>query len=285
MSNLFDVLSDYGSDEETQQPTQKKTTKKTIEITPPVPVKKATKDAKPVKKTAVVDHVPDAPAKEQRPRGERGERGGRGARRGGPRNFDRHDRSGRTKGQYQKREGHGAGNWGTATEGSWEQNQEQKPAAATEGTEQTEQVEKVEEVPQEAVEPVEEEGPKTLSLDEYLAAQASSKAKLELPKARKAGEGEDNKQWKNTVVLARETEEVVEYEEVERRQQRKRQTVDIDVQISARENFGRDSRRGGRGGSRGGRGGNRGGRQEGGRQGGGRAKIDVSSVEQFPSLS
>jgi len=210
-----------------------------------------------------------------RPRGAGGDRGrGRGAP-GGPgrkREFDRQsgsDKSGVKA--VDKRDGAGSRNWGTykddieevsGTPANPDETMEEKTDAQPPATETTESPEeKTEPTETENAEPPVEEGPKLMTLDEWKALQQPRQKPVF--NLRKAGEGEDQTQWKKMILKKKEKEqaeanEEEEYEEDEQydcpqRAGRQKQVLEIDFHFA-------DSRRGGgtRGGGRGGRGGGRG---------------------------
>lgn len=188
------------------------------------------------------------------PRGDRGARGTRGGRgRGdhrGKRDFDRQsgsDKSGVKP--VEKRDGSGPHNWGSvqdeiegqletavATEEAVEGEAEAAPAEAKEGEEAA---------------PAAEEEPQELTLEEYRALRGERK-KPEF-NIRRAGEGEDNSQWKKTFVLDKkkdedeDEEEIVDYTAEYPQRVGRQKFLDIEIRFS-------DSRRGTRGRGAGGRG-------------------------------
>jgi len=211
----------------------------------------------------------------------RGEGRGRGRGRGagpdgrGNREFDR--RSGDIKTGVKavdKREGSGSYNWGSDKELV----EENLNAEVSDHDTSAENPEKIEEgaAPVEGEETkTEEEQAREMTLDEYKAQQKAAKANLKPAfNIRKAGEGENQAQWKKTYVLKKKVEEEGDEEEEEEEEDshhgRKKVVLDIDFQFSDSPARGRGRGRG-RGGDRGrGRGGDRGGfERRGGGMGGG----------------
>jgi len=259
---------------------------------------------------------PDSGRGRGAPRGGRGGRGSRGgnrggfndAGRGGKREFDR--RSGNDKTGVKpidKREGGGAHNWGTVDDDVEAQMNEsnvsvEDNAAPTQidwnptvfGAEDTENQD-----PNESGEKEEkEEEPQEMTLDEYRAMMRQASKPKEEFKIRKAGEGCDSKQWKNTYVLKKkpkdsdeeDSEEESEEEEVEE-ETSKKQILNIDFVFNDNRRGGRGGRGRGRGGERGGRGGGgdrgRGGRGRGeyrGGRGGQSRPPKVDDPNEFPSI-
>lgn len=233
-------------------------------------------------------------------------RGGRGGGRGrggfdrfGKREFERHSGSDKTGIKAtEKREGAGAHNWGTVKDDVEDQ---MNTAAPAEGSaDWAAQAEDTENVQPDAAPETNEEGgqeeetsPSEMTLDEWKALQIKEKQAQSF-NIRKAGEGCDNKQWKQTYVLKKKANEEDDEEESEEEEDddeldhRKKNYVPIEI------TFG-DSRRGSRGG-RGGRGGGgrgmerrgRGGRGAGPNSGRGGKREQAPNVEDeldFPSLS
>jgi len=215
-----------------------------------------------------------------------GARGGRGGRshdhgtRGSPavegeapRQKREFDRRSPPKRNGEKREGHGRGNWGSQKEDAAKPQTEVK-----EGEESTEVKEG--EVPVAAVaEPVDEDA-KLKTLSEYR--KEATKTTAVLPEARKANEGTDNGQWKNTVVMDRVEEEFYSAKKKEAaKKQKERKVVETIVfepvsLIEEHEAARRASSF-------------RGGRNGGGRTGRGKKGSDVAppalgDVDAFPSL-
>ncbi|KAM0754330.1 hypothetical protein T439DRAFT_175698 [Meredithblackwellia eburnea MCA 4105] len=147
----------------------------------------------------------------------------------------------------------------------------------------------------------EEEEDTTLTLDQYLAAQAEKKLNVaELPSARAANEGADDSQWKDAVALARKGDQEEEWftgvkkTETKAKKQKEGKTfLEIDTYFKPPRRDGppRDGARGGgRGGPRGGRGGPRGGAARGaGAPRGGKAAagpaVNVEDSSAFPALA
>jgi len=175
----------------------------------------------------------DGAPREDRPRG--GGRGrGRGGRRDGDRKFDR--KSGDPKSSQKgsdKREGAGAGNWGTTEDDLKAQTEqtEEKP------TEQTGEEQPTEQAPRAPVEPEE----KTLTLEEYRAQQKKSN--------------------RNPNAKVQEEKEAAAVSQVERTKKgRAARVKEVDFKpapIASRRGDNNRGGRGGRGGNRGGRGGDR----------------------------
>jgi len=261
--------------------------------------------------------------------GERGRGRGRGMGRGrgrgrgaGPdggrdkREFDR--RSGSvTSGvkSVDKRDGSGSYNWGSDKELV-----EENMNATTEVSDHDTSAENAEKVAEEGGAPTEGEEAKTeeeqareMTLDEYKAQQKAAKVNRAF-NVRKAGEGENQAQWKKTYVLQKkevEADDEDEEDDEEAHHGRRKVVLDIDFQFSDSPARGRGRGRGrggdrgrgrgggdrggfeGRGGMRGGRGGGEGrgmdterGRGRGGARGGrGRQEAPKMDDERdFPSL-
>merc|ERR1719347_182865 len=146
----------------------------------------------------------------------------------------------------------------------------------------------------------EEETAREMTLDEYKAMQKAAKANKPTFNVRKAGEGENQTQWKKTYVLKKKVEEAEEEDDEEDDEEahhgRRKVVLDIDFQFSdsPARGRGRGRGRGGferRGGMGGGRGEGRGmdnerGRGRGGARGGrGRQEAPKMDDERdFPSL-
>jgi len=222
--------------------------------------------------------------------GERGRGRGRGMGRGrgrgrgaGPdgrekREFDR--RSGSvTSGvkSVDKRDGSGSYNWGSDKE-LVEENMNVNAEVSDHDT----SAENAEKVAEDGVAPAEGEEAKTeeeaareMTLDEYKAMQKASKNNKPAFNLRKAGEGENQTQWKKTYVLKKKIEEPEDDDEDDDDEDshhgRRKVVLDIDFQFSDSPARGRGRGRG-RGGDRGrGRGGgDRGGFERRGGMGGGR---------------
>jgi len=222
--------------------------------------------------------------------GERGRGRGRGMGRGrgrgrgaGPdgrdkREFDR--RSGSvTSGvkSVDKRDGSGSYNWGSDKE-LVEENMNASTEISDHDT-SAENAEKLEDgaAPAEGEEAkTEEETAREMTLDEYKAMQKAAKANKPTFNVRKAGEGENQTQWKKTYVLKKKVEEAEEEDDEEDDEEahhgRRKVVLDIDFQFSDSPARGRGRGRG-RGGDRGrGRGGDRGGFERRGGMGGGRGE-------------
>jgi len=197
------------------------------------------------------------------PRGERGAYRGRGGAGGGNRRreFDRHSGSNTTGVKAEdKRGGSGSYNWGTTQDDVEAQTAEPTETLERSGDEQGLAAADVPTSGDEAPAADVEEAPKELTLEEYRKIEEEKRFKSNL-KLRKAGEGEDTKQWKKTFLLEKQKndEEEIEYEEIiiEEPHGRKRQVLDIKINWDKRDS-GFGERRGGgrgRGGDRGGRGG------------------------------
>jgi len=201
---------------------------------------------------------------------------------GGKRVFDR--RSGTGRGREQKKGGAGRGNWGKEGEGetpeNWDNTEEGKDAAAP----KKEGEKPVEEVPVEK-DPVQEEQErlareeqekedKMMTLDTYYKQKEASQVKIDLPQARKANEGVDQKElskWNSYQVLKKE-EDIVVSKKDDSHEKSGKNTVPLDQVFNIREapkpRDERPFRRGGRGGSDGGSRGGRGGNGDGGSRGG-----------------
>jgi len=223
-----------------------------------------------------------------------GERGaGRGAfvPRGNKRPFDR--RSGTGRGKEDKKGGAGKGNWGTFQDdqkvGEEVERQEEKTPAETEVQPQGEQpqggdaaTEQKQEQPKEP----EEEEDKTRTLDDFLKSKAA--VKVELPKARTAGEGVDNSEWKGFTPLKKDEEDLgpLSKKGEAKKKESKKEVVPVNQVFNIPEESPK-TKRGGRGEGRGGfsqRGGSAGGR--GGKRGGqGRAAPNVQDESAFPALA
>ncbi|XP_041475441.1 plasminogen activator inhibitor 1 RNA-binding protein-like isoform X1 [Lytechinus variegatus] len=256
--------------------------------------------------------------------GPRGGRGGFGGRGGSSdyrkREFDRHsgsDKSSSFKGQ-DKREGSGSHNWGNikddvkdlntsnaseeGTTQEWNQpaDGEQSENAPTTTPKEGEENEGAPEDGEEK-EPEKDE----MTLDEYKAMVSKERVKTEF-NLRRAGEGEDNSQWKQTYVLKKETtkDDSEKHEYIYQKDHHTKQDASGLINITFSDQTpggrGRGARRGGRG--AGGRGGERGGDRGGGRGRGGdrmsrggrggrggryrdESAIAVDNEEEFPSLS
>lgn len=257
----------------------------------------------------------------------RGGRGGTGYRgnRDTNRQFDR--RSGDNKSSAvkggEKREGGGAHNWGNATEEpdaaaepGW--GTDAPPAEAGDAPVEASGFDNIQASGFDNIEasgfdnvvaaadpaeggeaaPAEEPEPDQMTFEEYQKQQKESKMKKEF-NIRKAGENEDDTQWKNFAPLKKEDNTVAymggedEYEKIIVRGGRKKNFVDVNVKFAAR--------RGGGGGGRDDRGGDRrgGGRRgmerdvrdgdfgprSGGSKGPKAANVDIENVNDFPSLS
>lgn len=231
----------------------------------------------------------------ERGRGGRGRGMGRGRGRGrgagpdgrGNREFDR--RSGDIKTgvkSVDKREGSGSYNWGSDKELV----EENLNAEVSDHDTSAENAEKIEEgaapVEGEDKEKTEEEQAREMTLDEYKAQQKAAKAaKTTAFNIRKAGEGENQAQWKKTYVLKKKVEEEADEDEEDDDEEshhgRRKVVLDIDFQFSDSPARGRGRGRG-RGGDRGrGRGGDRGGfERRGGGMGGGRGEGRGMDTEQ-----
>lgn len=228
---------------------------------------------------------------------------------GGKRVFDR--RSGTGRGREQKKAGAGRGNWGKegegeAQEGSWD-TEENKG-------EQKEGEPKVEEVPEQKT-PEQEERERLakeeqekedalITLDTYLKQKEAAAPKVELPQARKANEGVDQKElskWGGYAVLKKDDDDDEIVSKKESKEKSGKNTVPVDQVFNVREqprprperedrgdrgDRGDRPFRGGRGGNRGGsRGGNRGGR--GGSRGGSSRGESAPNFDlnSFPTLA
>lgn len=108
--------------------------------------------------------------------------------------------------------------------------------------------------------PKEDDEPREMTLDEYKAMQQQNRIKPEF-KLRKAGEGENSSQWKETYILKKkivdsEDEEEESEEEEEEHHGKRKMVLDIDFQFSdsPMRGRGRGRGRGGLGSGRGGRG-------------------------------
>jgi len=210
--------------------------------------------------------------REDRPfRGGRGGyRGGRGGYRGGFRNdgrdgrgkreFDRHSASDKTSMRpHDKRDGQGPHNWGSIEEGQQEQaineqmdqmaidNNADAAAADAKPVAEGEAAAPAEGEKQEEVEPEEEE-PIEMTLDEYKAKTEAEK-KQQSFNIRKAGEGENNPEWKSFKQLKKNDDMVTkddDEETTEYRRQNAKTHVDVNIQFN-----GEPKTRGGRGRGRG----------------------------------
>ncbi|XP_049847470.1 plasminogen activator inhibitor 1 RNA-binding protein-like [Schistocerca gregaria] len=193
----------------------------------------------------------------------RGMRGGLGYDTRGKREYDRQSGSDKTGVKpVDKREGGGAHNWGNHRDEIQEQLNTQvqddpewqaEEFVPENPTKDVQASDSEGDTPQ----PVEEEGPRVLTLDEYYALRRHRQKPTY--NIRKAGEGEDPSQWKKMYALTKkkegeeEEEEEEEYDasEYPQRVGRQKHILDIDIHFA-------DSRRGsrarGRGGMRGGRG-------------------------------
>ena len=147
-----------------------------------------------------------------------GFRGGRGGTGGGNRRreFDRHSGSNTTGVKAEdKRGGSGSYNWGTTQDDVEAQTAEPTETLERSGDEQglaaADTATSGDEAPAADV----EEPVKELTLEEYRKIEDEKRFKSNL-KLRKAGEGEDTKQWKKTFLLEKQKadEEEVEYEEI-----------------------------------------------------------------------
>jgi len=211
-----------------------------------------------------------------------GEQRGRGGfvPRGNKRPFDR--RSGTGRGKEDKKGGAGKGNWGTvddeqkaAEEGY---NHRKKPEGQEPQGEQPQATETQTEQKEVQREPEEEED-KTRTLDEFFKAKAS--VKIDLPKARQAGEGVSDADWKGFVPLKKKEDEALTTPKEEKKKESKKPVVSANdmlnfkIQEESPSRQRRDkfptSQRGGRGGKRGG--------------GSGRSAPNVQDEAAFPSLS
>lgn len=192
--------------------------------------------------------------REDRPfRGGRGGyRGGRGGYRGGFRNdgrdgrgkreFDRHSASDKTSMRpHDKRDGQGPHNWGSIEEGQQEQaiNEQMDQMAIDNNGEAAPEAKPVAEGEAEAsaegekqeVEPEEEE-PVEMTLDEYKA-KTEAERKQQSFNIRKAGEGENNPEWKSFKQLKKEDLDVKDEEEIqEYRRQNAKTHVDVNIQFN-----------------------------------------------------
>jgi len=173
-----------------------------------------------------------------------------------------------------KRDGSGSYNWGSDKE-LVEENLNAEVSDHDTSAENAEKVSEVEEgTPAEGEETkTEEETAREMTLDEYKAMQKAAKNRPAF-NIRKAGEGENQAQWKKTYVLKKKVEEEADDEEDEDDEEahhgRRKVVLDIDFQFSDSPARGRGRGRG-RGGDRGrGRGGDRGGFERRGGMGGGR---------------
>ncbi|XP_046847987.1 RGG repeats nuclear RNA binding protein A-like isoform X2 [Xenia sp. Carnegie-2017] len=215
-----------------------------------------------------------------RGRGGRG-RGGFGRGRG-RREFDRHSGSDRTVKPEEKRDGGGQYNWGKTTDlsdsennpgeesGDWS-NETPAPVEPTADEPKVDQPNEEEKISDDETK---EQEVQEMSYQEWKERQEQGKEhmkyKLEHTE-RKAGEGENKSQWKNTKVFSRNEDvdplytERREYEEKIKTSGRVKQTLEIDFKFAPGEKF-QESRGGrrGRGGPRGGRGGERRGGSSGG---------------------
>jgi len=221
------------------------------------------------------------------------ERGaGRGAfvPRGNKRPFDR--RSGTGRGREDKKGGAGKGNWGTFQDDQKvgeevERTQEEKTPAETEVQPQGEQPQGGDAAPeqkQEQQKEPEEEEDKTRTLDDFL--KSKSGVKAELPKARQAGEGVDNAEWKGFVPLKKGEEDLgpLSKKGESKKKESKKEVVPVNQVFNIPEESPKKQRGGGRGENRGGfsqRGGGRGGK----RGGQGRAAPNVQDESAFPALA
>ncbi|KAK3882722.1 hypothetical protein Pcinc_012928 [Petrolisthes cinctipes] len=247
----------------------------------------------------------------------RGRGRGRGTMQGGPdnrgkREFDRQSGMATTGVKpVDKRDGSGSYNWGSDRDQIEEQLNQ---APTTELDTSTENAEKAPEEANASTEPEEaakeDESARVMTLDEWKAMQgARNKPAFNI---RRAGEGENQAQWKKTYILKKKIEESDEEEEEEEEEEvhhgRKKVVLPIDFQFAdspARgrgrgrgrggPGRGRGDMRGGRGGGgdrgeRGGRGGERGGGrggERGGRGGRGAPRQEAPKMDDerdFPSL-
>jgi len=206
----------------------------------------------------------------------RGRGRGRGEGRGGKREFDRQSGNPATGVKsVDKRDGSGSYNWGSDKE-LVEENLNAEVSDHDTSAENAEKVGEGEEgaPPAEGEETkTEEEQAREMTLDEYKAMQKAAKARPAF-NIRKAGEGENQAQWKKTYVLKKKVEEEADDDEEEDDEEahhgRRKVVLDIDFQFSDSPARGRGRGRG-RGGDRGrGRGGDRGGFERRGGMGGGR---------------
>ncbi|TGZ79095.1 hypothetical protein EX30DRAFT_373242 [Ascodesmis nigricans] len=218
---------------------------------------------------------------------------GRGGR-GGRREFDRHNTTGRD--EHEKQVNHG---WG-APEGNSEWQDELAGAALAakdaEGANPADPNAAAPEVDAEAA-AAEEEGPKTKTYDEYLAELAQRQAELG-PRSdvRKPNEGTQDKKWANAKPFTKQEGEYFAGEAKDKsrnRERKQKQVVDIDMRFTEPSRGERGGRggRGGRGdrGGRGGRGGDRGAPraergERGGRGGRAAAPVNLADDSAFPSL-
>jgi len=151
-----------------------------------------------------------------------------------------------------KRDGSGSYNWGSDKELV----EENLNAEVSDHDTSAENAEKIEEgAPTEGEEPkTEEETAREMTLDEYKAMQKASKNNKPAFNIRKAGEGENQAQWKKTYVLKKKVEEEVDEDEddedYEAHHGRRKVVLDIDFQFSDSPARGRGRGRG-RGGDRG----------------------------------
>jgi len=196
---------------------------------------------------------------------------GRGGGRGGGRSFDRHSGSDRTGVKpFEKKDGSGGHNWGdeigSQLDNSTTQAGDESVVRKDEGETHNETINEDENTAEgESAEPAEPEV-QEMTLDEWKAAQRGAKAKPVQFKLRRAGEGEDQTQWKKTVALeprkrTESTDDSFEEEadEMSHKAEGTRSALDkLNIKI---EFASESSPRGGPGGrGRGGRGGERGGR-------------------------
>lgn len=157
---------------------------------------------------------------------------GRIYQRGTKRVYDR--RSGTGRGRENKKGGSGKGNWGSI--GDEGQNpeefqksadsQEVKDVETQESTENQNQTESEKHKEKEETEE-QEEGPKERTLDEYLKERKAPQ--VELPQARKAGEGVDQSEWANLVELRKDTaeEQSIKVKEKKHKDQKKKSTLPV----------------------------------------------------------
>jgi len=172
-----------------------------------------------------------------------------------------------------KRDGSGSYNWGSDKE-LVEENLNAEVSDHDTSAENAEKVSEVEEgTPAEGEETkTEEETAREMTLDEYKAMQKAAKNRPAF-NIRKAGEGENQAQWKKTYVLKKKVEEADDDEEEDDDEEahhgRRKVVLDIDFQFSDSPARGRGRGRG-RGGDRGRGRGDRGGFERRGGMGGGR---------------
>jgi len=172
------------------------------------------------------------------------------------------------------RDGSGSYNWGSDKELV----EENLNAEVSDHDTSAENAEKIEEgaPPTEGEEAkTEEETAREMTLDEYKAMQKANKNNKPAFNIRKAGEGENQTQWKKTYVLKKKVEEEVDEDEEDDDEEahhgRRKVVLDIDFQFSDSPARGRGRGRG-RGGDRGRGRGDRGGFERRGGMGGGRGE-------------